>query len=194
MELDSLFTEQKWQILQRLGIEKLSPLQLAEKTSTTISNVSQQLKLLEAANIVKKQKIPNRDRGKPRALFSLTNNFAYIVTISNGFVEKRLFPLEEPKKALLRIWFLENDEIKDSLEKIHRKLLVNFDKLQFMAVNTARKELIIVGTGISREWAARLNSYPPVNVRILSKTDAENYVFESGSSNEEIRVLLDRLQ
>ena len=76
MELEPMFTEQKWNILKCLSEEKYSPLQLAEKLDTTMANISQQLRLLEAANLVKKKKIKNRDKGKPRTLFSLTDDYA----------------------------------------------------------------------------------------------------------------------
>ena len=52
-----MFTEQKWNILQCLSKDKFSPIQLAEKLNTTMANISQQLRLLEAANLVKKEKI-----------------------------------------------------------------------------------------------------------------------------------------
>ena len=58
MELASMFTEQKWNIIKALSENKYSPLQLAEKLDTTMANISQQLRLLEASNIVKKEKKP----------------------------------------------------------------------------------------------------------------------------------------
>ena len=55
MELATLFTEQKWNIIKSLSLGKFSPLQLAQRSDTTMANISQQLRLLEAASLVKKE-------------------------------------------------------------------------------------------------------------------------------------------
>ncbi len=111
MELETLFTEQKWNILSLLAEDDYSPLQLSEKMNSTISNVSQALKLLEAAGLVKKKKISNRDKGKPRILFSLANESAYIVTMTNGFASKKLVITTTYHKAILKIWSIENTSL-----------------------------------------------------------------------------------
>jgi hypothetical protein len=41
MELELMFSEQKWNILKCLADGKASPLQLAEKLNTTMANISQ---------------------------------------------------------------------------------------------------------------------------------------------------------
>ena len=108
MELETMFTEQKWNIIKCLSEEKFSPLQLAEKLDTTMANISQQLRLLEASNLVKKEKIKNRDKGKPRTLFSLTDDHAYLISAMQSFADKRLLKITPHHKTILRIWFLEN--------------------------------------------------------------------------------------
>src|SRR3989338_4809580 len=89
MDLETLFTEQKWNILHHLSAGGQSPLQLAKLTNTTISNISQQLKLLEAASLVKKKKVQNRDKGKPRSVYYLSDDFAYLISLSRNFVSKK---------------------------------------------------------------------------------------------------------
>ena len=95
MELEPMFTQQKWNILKCLSEEKLSPLQLAEKLDTTMANISQQLRLLEAANLVKKEKIRNRDNGKPRSLFSLREDCAYLIPTMQKFANKKLLKVSD---------------------------------------------------------------------------------------------------
>ena len=56
MEVETLLTGTKWQIIEQLAKKKQSPLELAEKLNTTIANISQQLRLLELSNLVKKKK------------------------------------------------------------------------------------------------------------------------------------------
>src|SRR3989344_7343405 len=122
MEMESMFTEQKWNILRELSSEKASPLQLAEKLNTTMANISQQLRLLEASNLVKKEKIKNRDKGKPRTLFSLTHDHAYIIPTMSNFAEKKLLKVEDHHRIILKIWFLVNPDLHSPLEKIYWKI------------------------------------------------------------------------
>ncbi len=144
MELETLFTEQKWNILKCLCEEKYSPLQLASKLNTSIANISQQLRLLEAANLVKTERVPSRDKGKPRKLFSLTHNYAYIIATMDGFAEKRLLKLTSYHKIILKIWFLEKPELQYHLEKIYWKLEEYFDKIKAIALRQTNEEVEII--------------------------------------------------
>ena len=117
MDIVTLFTEQRWNILTFLSEKKYSPLQLAEKSNTTMANISQQLRLLEASNLVKKEKISNRDRGKPRTLFSLSDDYAYLISAMNGFADKKLKKLDNFHKILFRVWFLGDSNLEYYTEK-----------------------------------------------------------------------------
>ena len=55
MELDSFLASPRWDILRIISENPYSPIEIAERTKTTVSFVSQQLKLLEAAGLVKKE-------------------------------------------------------------------------------------------------------------------------------------------
>ena len=117
MDIVTLFTEQRWNILKSLSEDKYSPLQLAEKSNTTMANMSQQLRLLEASNLVKKEKISNRDKGKPRTLFSLSGDYAYLISTMNGFADKKLKKLDNFHKVLFRVWFLGDSNLGYYTEK-----------------------------------------------------------------------------
>jgi len=122
MEMGHMFVEQKWNILKCLSQKKMSPLQLSQTLDTTMANVSQQLRLLEAMNLVKKEKIRNRDKGKPRSLYSLTKDYAYLIPTMQGFAKKRLVPLTEHQKSILRIWFVDNENLHYPIEKLYWEL------------------------------------------------------------------------
>ena len=62
MDLETLLTNTKWEIIELLSKESLSPLELSKKLNTTIANISQQLRLLETANLIKKQKTRSEER------------------------------------------------------------------------------------------------------------------------------------
>jgi len=153
MEIETLFTEQKWNILASLADKKQSPLQLSKRLNTSMANISQQLRLLEAFGLVKKEKIPNRDKGKPRTLFSLKKNYAYLISATGNYADKRLIELDSYHDILLRIWFIKNSNLHYFVEKAFWKIepyldsmdIVAFkeetDKLGFVVVSKKGKEL-----------------------------------------------------
>ena len=102
MDIETLFTSTKWEIIELLSNKSYSPLELSKKLSTTMANISQQLRLLEALNLVKKQKVPNRDRGKPRTLYSLSGDYAYIIVFCQGSAQKKLIQLNQQSKNTLK--------------------------------------------------------------------------------------------
>jgi predicted transcriptional regulator len=135
MQLESLFTDQKWNILKQLAHEPQSPLQLSHKLNTTMANVSQQLKLLEAVNLVKKEKIRNRDKGKPRTLFSLTADYALLVPLTKNFAEKKLVKATDHQKSILRIWFLQSEALQHETEMLYWKLHGHFKDIEAIVVD-----------------------------------------------------------
>ncbi len=104
MELGTLFTGSKWGIIELLAKEELSPLEIAGRLNTTISNISLQIRLLETAGFLKRKKTSNVKAGKPRTLFSLSDDFGFIIVFSRGFAKKKLVRLTKEQKEVLRKW------------------------------------------------------------------------------------------
>ena len=144
MEFDSLFSNSKWDIIKSLSKEKFSPLELAQKSNTTIANVSQQLRLLEASGILKKEKVPNRDKGKPRTLYSISNNYAYLVSATDDFADKRLLELTDYHKIIMRIWFLEDKSLHYYLEKFYWKVEPYLGKMRAIAVSSKNEKIEVI--------------------------------------------------
>jgi predicted transcriptional regulator len=90
MEQETLFTASKWEILKLLESGPLSPIELASLSRTSVANVSQQLRLLEIAGLVTSERVPNRDKGQPRILYSIAGNSCYMISTENKFVDKHL--------------------------------------------------------------------------------------------------------
>lgn len=84
MELEPLFTSTKWEILQALARRPQSPLQIADMLGTSIANISMQIRLLEASGLVVKERTGESEAGKPRFLYSLRQEFAYVVLASHN--------------------------------------------------------------------------------------------------------------
>lgn len=133
MEQETLFTSSKWDILKCLETGKKSPLDLAKETNTSIANISQQLRLLELAGFVKSERISNRDKGLPRILYSVSDNQAYIVASTPGFVDKKFLKLQEYQKCVLKIWFLDNPVLQRYLERFFWTIEKNLEKIDFIA-------------------------------------------------------------
>ncbi|MBI4154007.1 winged helix-turn-helix transcriptional regulator [Candidatus Woesearchaeota archaeon] len=104
MDYEQLFVESKWGILKSLAEKGMSPLELAHALNTTISNVSQQLRLLEMAGLVEKEKVQNRDKGKPRAIYSISEDYLYLILVSKSSARKQLLLLSPVQMMLLNVW------------------------------------------------------------------------------------------
>ncbi|MBR9692100.1 winged helix-turn-helix transcriptional regulator [Candidatus Woesearchaeota archaeon] len=102
MDLETLLTGTKWEIIEILANKPTSPLELAKKLNTTIANISQQLRLLQTANLIKKQRTGSAKPGKPRMLFSLSDNYAFITVFSKGFAKKKLIRISKKQKEVLK--------------------------------------------------------------------------------------------
>lgn len=117
MEQETLFTASKWVILKILSEGSFSPIELAARSNTSVANISQQLRLLEMAGLIKSERISNRDKGQPRVLYSLAGNHSFLITTASDFTEKKLFELSAYNKIILRIWFFPKKEVHYFLEK-----------------------------------------------------------------------------
>jgi hypothetical protein len=156
VELETLFTEQKWNILHLLSTGDYSPIQLSSMMNTTISNISQQLRLLEAARLVKKKKISNRDKGKPRTLFSLSEDYAYLISVTKNFTSKKLMLLTDYHKSILKIWGVTDASLHPRIAQAYMSIFPSIQEFDcvFISEKSGAVDLNLVYNG-SKE-AARL--------------------------------------
>jgi DNA-binding transcriptional regulator GbsR (MarR family) len=138
MELDSFLASPRWEILKIISERPSSPIEIAEKTKTTVSFISQQLKLLEAAQLVSKEKTGAFEKGKPRNLFSISKDLLYLVLLTNGFGEKKSLNLEDYQKSILKIWFLENKSLQYFLEDFISKIKNNLQDINAIFLDTKK--------------------------------------------------------
>jgi predicted transcriptional regulator len=147
MELETLFTISKWEILTYLSKGKYSPLELSKKINTSIANVSQQLRLLEFAGLVHKEKVSQREAGKPRTLYFLANDFSHLVLVSKNYADKRLLPLTDHHRMLMRIWFIEDISLHYIIEKFCWKLEHLMPQLKAILVDEKGPTVYLVADG-----------------------------------------------
>ncbi|HLP80163.1 MAG TPA: helix-turn-helix domain-containing protein [Acidobacteriota bacterium] len=106
MDIESLLTGTKWSIVQHIAQQPLSPLELARTLGTSIANISLQLRLLEAAKIVKKQRISNSGAGKPRILYSLVQDILFVSAAGASGQTRKMLSADTQKLVALKIWQL----------------------------------------------------------------------------------------
>jgi predicted transcriptional regulator len=148
METETLFTTTKWRVLQIIAKKPSAPLEIAKALGTTTANISQQLRLLEAAGLVAKTRVSNSEAGMPRALFSLTRNFAQLNVVTNGLAKKKLISLSPLQAAVSRVWLLEDFSLSTILTAFfstQEKIWSKHTKLFFYSSN--KKEIILLGDG-----------------------------------------------
>ncbi|MFA6072872.1 MAG: winged helix-turn-helix domain-containing protein [Candidatus Woesearchaeota archaeon] len=97
----------KWQILKILSKSPQTPKQLAEKLGTTIANMSQQLKLLEAYGFLKKtraDKGPNSRKLKDlRVMYTLVKGKIWLTSIAPGNVKKKELKLTPDTSLMINL-------------------------------------------------------------------------------------------
>jgi len=98
--------------------------------------VSQQLKLLEAAGLVKKQKTGAFEKGKPRTLFSISQESLYIVPLAKNAPDKTLLHLSKENKITINIWALKNKKLQVSLQKFFWSIQPNLDAIENISIYT----------------------------------------------------------
>lgn len=144
MKLDSFLASPRWEILKIISERPSSPIEIAEKTKTTVSFISQQLKLLEAAQLVSKEKTGAFEKGKPRNLFSISKDLFYLIILTNGFGEKKSLDLEDYQKSILKIWSLENKSLQHFLEDLIYRIKNNLNEIDAIFLDLKKSNPLVI--------------------------------------------------
>ena len=102
MDAETLLTGTKWNILKLLAKKNTSPQEIANNLNTTIANISQQLRLLETAGFVTKKRTGTAKPGKPRVLFSISDDYCMIILFTKGFAKKKLVRVSKEQKKVIQ--------------------------------------------------------------------------------------------
>ena len=90
MEIELFFSNSKWEILSELSKNPKSPLELANIFKTSVANISQQLRLMEAAGVISKTKLSNFEKGKPRTHYNIKEDILYFVRLGKNISSKQV--------------------------------------------------------------------------------------------------------
>ena len=130
MNHETLYTATKWDLLKLLEHDEKTIQELAQETNTSQQNISQQLKLLELAGIITKTQT-RREAAK----YTIGQNSCYVISTSNSFVEKKHIPLETRRQIILRIWFLEDKELREYAERAFWKIEEELPNIQALYID-----------------------------------------------------------
>ena len=107
---DTLFST-KWEILQLIASSPKNATQLATTLKTSLANITQQTKLLEAYGTVLREKEETPKKvGKPRLRYRVAKDFSYIGLVTDGFAEKKSIILKDFSNAFVRSLLVMNQE------------------------------------------------------------------------------------
>jgi len=144
MEFDNFLIEPKWKILELIATNPTSPVKISEKIQTSVAYVSQQLKLLEAAGIIRKERTRAIGKGKPRLIYSISKDIFHITALINKTPTKKKITPSEHQKIILKIWMLENQELVYLTEKLFWKIEPSLKDIENIFVDQSKSKIIVI--------------------------------------------------
>ncbi|RJQ17170.1 ArsR family transcriptional regulator [Candidatus Woesearchaeota archaeon] len=88
MDADSLATGSKWVILEEIGKGNNTVSDIAKSLKTSVANISQQLRLLEAYGFIQKERLESNKIGKPKAVYAIKREMINISSLEKNKVQK----------------------------------------------------------------------------------------------------------
>lgn len=147
MNIETIFSDSKWKILSELSQSPLSPTELANRTGTSISNISTQIRLLEALEFVQKEKVTNIERGEPRKLYSLKKEFGYLVLGTKSVIGKKMFKLDDDSLFFFKVWMINDKGAPQALIKFYteyEEILRTVESIGYLGIRGEELEILII--------------------------------------------------
>ena len=146
MEYEILLNNARWDIIKSISKRRSSATEIAKNIKSSLPNISQQIKLLEAYDILEYTKDQKKTIGKPRRLYQLKREFCQLTFARHGFAERRFFTPDSYHTLLLNILFLPN--LQDHVY-LHKLLLENEEvtkhcSIAFLKSNEHEIELFLI--------------------------------------------------
>ncbi len=179
MDIESMFSGGKWQLIELLSRKELSPLQLSEILGTSVANVSQQLKLLDLLGLLSTVKVPNREKGKPRTLYSLSNDYVYVISVLKNYAGKHLIKASPIHSAMARIMCIPETELHYPLMKLFWRLEPSFEYIKALYFDKSKATMFVVSENQSKLKLQASYSFRQgfgsfeISIKLLSKFPLE---------------------
>ncbi len=146
MDFDLFFSSPRWRVLEILAKKPSSPVEISQKINTSVAYVSQQLKLLEAANLITKKRTGFSEKGRPRIIFSLSREILQLNVLMNKLPARKIIQLTDYHKLVLRIWLLEDLDLHYYLEKFYWKIEDDLNDVKgiFVDISLPKPKILVV--------------------------------------------------
>jgi len=110
MDRTELLQRSRWEILRQIALGNETPAEIAAAAKTSLPNTSQQLRLLEAHDLIQRGKEQRNGPGKPRSHYTLKKPLALLTVASERMADQHfLFP-NELQQFVFATFFLPADE------------------------------------------------------------------------------------
>lgn len=165
MEFEDLLTKSKWSILKELAKGDKSAVEIARKTSQSTANVTQQLVILEAYNLVKKSKQEKQKKpGKPKTPYALSQEIFAFSFLKPGLAEKSIIKLREADlfpKFVLNAYFTLKEEDQYPIVKYvcESDIIKKADCIAFLQSNEKEIELFIITEQQLHDFREKFSNY-----------------------------------
>lgn len=144
-------TGTKWEILEILSKKTSHPKELAEEIGTTIANISQQLKLLEAYGYIKSERVDkgkgSRKKRSSRIKYSLNKNQLSIISINPFKMERKEITRTHINVYLANILLCDLKKETELLIRLytdHKELFEHIEALFFLKTDANETHLFVI--------------------------------------------------
>ncbi len=148
MDYGALLTDTKWNLITELARKNQTPTDLAKKANTSLANITQQLKLLEAYGLVKKKRrINSNEPGKPKTEYSIGKEIIHLTYINQDNTEKKELDLDIIQKAIINLWLNIKKEDIYFIEKcfiLNEELLKKCQAVALVKTTPEQIELLMI--------------------------------------------------
>jgi len=109
MHFEEILNTSRWSILESVAHGERGAAEIASSAKTSLPNVSQQMRLLEAYGLVTQRKEENDGR-KPVNVYALAKEIGHVALVRKGFAGKKTLTMDKYHEAIMNIWFLNRNE------------------------------------------------------------------------------------
>ncbi len=143
-----MLDDTRWSILEEVARGSKTMSEIAERVGSSVANVSQHLKLLEAYDYVSKEKDAEGKPGRPQNVYALSKDFSLIAFAEQPTAERKVLDLKDRyHKLILRILLLEDEEDHYYLHKLlwqNEELIQKCQAINFLRSSKDKIELFVV--------------------------------------------------
>ncbi len=163
----------RWAILEIIARKPSSPVEISQNVNTSVSYVSQQLKLLEAAGLVTKERTGSADKGKPRLVYSISREILQLNGLLKGTPVKKHVSLDLHKKITLRIWSLENELLHYPIEKLCWNIVADLEEIRGIFFDLSKNEVLVVSD--SKKVKSEIEKIRDLKIKFVSEDDLKKF-------------------